>query len=331
MTSLRPRPPRVSAALLVLSALRCAGALRPSLRFPGLQAASFQHPVDEQALARLRDTAPLQLASRLLQPVVGAMARSELGADVVGGDLVDGRLTRLLHEAAEVLDIEHAPELFVRRTSMPNAYAFAGVGEPFEGAGGPWAERHSRPFIVVTTGLLQVLDDDELRCVMAHELGHCKCQHGNFMCLAHVLTGAVSFVMGPGVAEVHRRALLQWQRCAELSSDRAALLVAQDEKVVISALSKLAAQGRPRGAGKAGRAPGAELPPLDGPKAWADRLMRGDTLILLDALLASGRTHPMLQTRQRHILDFVRSDTYRDLLASAAPVSPTAAAGGALD
>ena len=91
MTSLRPRPPRVSAALLVLSALRCAGALRPSLRFPGLQAASFQHPVDEQALARLRDTAPLQLASRLLQPVVGAMARSERGFARVVKLRVDGR------------------------------------------------------------------------------------------------------------------------------------------------------------------------------------------------------------------------------------------------
>jgi Zn-dependent protease with chaperone function len=53
-----------------------------------------------------------------------------------------------------------------------------------------------------------------------------------------IASGAVSLL--PIVSGAVEDALLRWLRAAELTCDRAALLVAQDPRVVISALMKLA-------------------------------------------------------------------------------------------
>lgn len=53
-----------------------------------------------------------------------------------------------------------------------------------------------------------------------------------------IASGAVSML--PIVSGAVEDALLRWLRAAELTCDRAALLVAQDPRVVISALMKLA-------------------------------------------------------------------------------------------
>ena len=57
-----------------------------------------------------------------------------------------------------------APELYVRQDPRPNAYTMAVQGQ--------------RPFVVVTTALLDLLEPREVQAVIAHELGHLKCEHG---------------------------------------------------------------------------------------------------------------------------------------------------------
>eukprot|EP00879_Flechtneria_rotunda_P030347 GHRR01032970.1.p1 GENE.GHRR01032970.1~~GHRR01032970.1.p1 ORF type:complete len:241 (+),score=93.90 GHRR01032970.1:1065-1787(+) len=117
------------------------------------------------------------------------------------------------------------PELYVRQNPMPNAYTLAISGR--------------KPFIVVHTSLLELLTPRELQAVIAHELGHLKCNHGLWLTIANVLaSGTVSIL--PLITGTVEDALLRWLRAAELTCDRAALLVAQDAKVVIGALMKLA-------------------------------------------------------------------------------------------
>lgn len=66
--------------------------------------------------------------------------------------------------------------------------------------------------------------------MLAHELGHLKCDHGVWLTVANVLaSGTVSML--PVVTSMVEEALLRWLRAAELTCDRAALLVAQDPKV----------------------------------------------------------------------------------------------------
>ena len=68
---------------------------------------------------------------------------------------------------------------------------------------------------------------------------HLKCEHGVWLTLANIVAMGAASVL-PLVSSAIEESLLRWLRAAELSCDRAALLVAQDSRVVISALMKLA-------------------------------------------------------------------------------------------
>ncbi|CAM9864142.1 unnamed protein product, partial [Phaeothamnion confervicola] len=82
-----------------------------------------------------------------------------------------------------------------------------------------------------------------LQAVIAHELGHLKCEHGLWVTAANVLAMGLYSLGGPGEFLFRnlglRRLLLQWSRAAEFTCDRAAMLVAQDVDVVVSVLLKL--------------------------------------------------------------------------------------------
>ncbi|XP_042499227.1 protease HtpX homolog isoform X2 [Macadamia integrifolia] len=136
-------------------------------------------------------------------------------------------LHQLMVEAAEVLNVE-APNLYVRQNPVPNAYTLAVSGR--------------KPFVVVHTSLVELLTKRELQAVLAHELGHLKCDHGVWLTFANILTLGAYTVPGLGglIAQRLEEQLFRWLRAAELTCDRAALLVAQDPKVVISVLMKLA-------------------------------------------------------------------------------------------
>ena len=78
-----------------------------------------------------------------------------------------------------------------------------------------------------------------VQAVIAHELGHLKCDHGVWLTIANLLASGTLSVL-PGLSGAVEESLLRWLRAAELTCDRAALLVAQDSRVVVSALMKLA-------------------------------------------------------------------------------------------
>ncbi|CAN0433322.1 unnamed protein product, partial [Laminaria digitata] len=84
----------------------------------------------------------------------------------------------------------------------------------------------------------------EVQAVIAHELGHLKCEHGIWVTLATVLANGLyqGGFLGAFVADRLgvRRRLMRWSRAAEFTCDRAAMLVSQDVNVVVSALLKLA-------------------------------------------------------------------------------------------
>jgi Zn-dependent protease with chaperone function len=73
------------------------------------------------------------------------------------------------------------PELYVRQHPVPNAYTLAISGR--------------KPFIVLHTALLELLSGPELQAVLAHELGHLKCDHGLWLTVANMLAdGTVSLL-----------------------------------------------------------------------------------------------------------------------------------------
>lgn len=200
-----------------------------SLFFRDLDADDFRHPLDKQNTLLLRAIPGLnEIGKALLGSIAEqVMVLENIGTSVLVSENQLSELHQLMVQSAEALKIE-APDLYVRQSPVPNAYTLAVNGK--------------KPFVVVHTSLIELLSRKELQAVLAHELGHLKCDHGVWLTVANILTLGAYTIPGIGgmIAERLEEQLFRWLRAAELTCDRAALLVVQDPKVVISVLMKLA-------------------------------------------------------------------------------------------
>eukprot|EP01041_Mallomonas_annulata_P008771 gene8771-18141_t len=199
-----------------------------SLIFKGLEGSMFQHPVDSFATRQLSSLPFIQEAIRkLFQPIEDTLIVSNLSSAVLASPKQMPGLYNSVVKASEVLDME-VPELYIRQNPTPNAYTLAVLGR--------------KPFIVLHTSLIDLLTPAELQAVIGHELGHLKCEHGLWVTALNILIQGVDIIggdFGRLLAFPLQRLLLRWQRSAEFTCDRAALLVAQDVKVVASVMMKL--------------------------------------------------------------------------------------------
>lgn len=195
----------------------------------GLKADQFRHPLDLTATQALKQLPGFDVAIRtLLGPVAEQFFHlNNIASSVLVGENQLPQLHALLLEAAKILDLE-PPQLYVQQNPVPNAYTFAMRGR--------------QPFMVLHTSLIEMLTPEEIQAVMAHELGHLKCEHGVYLTMANLIVlGANLLPMwGTVIAQSLQARMLEWLRCAEFSCDRAALLALQDPKVVMSVLMKLA-------------------------------------------------------------------------------------------
>ncbi|KAI7736165.1 hypothetical protein M8C21_015642 [Ambrosia artemisiifolia] len=204
-------------------------AVTSSLSFRDLDADDFRHPLDKQNTLLLKAIPGLnEIGKALLGSITEqVMVLENIGTSVLVSENQLSELHHLMVQSAEALKIE-APDLYVRQSPVPNAYTLAINGK--------------KPFVVVHTSLIELLTRKELQAVLAHELGHLKCDHGVWLTLANILTVGAYTIPGIGgmIAQNLEEQLFRWLRAAELTCDRAALLVVQDPKVVMSVLMKLA-------------------------------------------------------------------------------------------
>ncbi|KAG8079161.1 hypothetical protein GUJ93_ZPchr0007g3875 [Zizania palustris] len=189
----------------------------------GLDADDFRHPLDKQNTLLLRAIPGLNdVTKALLGPVSEqVMVLQNIGSSVLVSENQLSELHQILIEAAKLLNTD-APDLYIRQNPVPNAYTLAISGK--------------KPFIVVHTSLVELLTRKELQAVLAHELGHLKCDHGVWLTFANILTMGAYSVPGFGmVAGFLEEQLYRWLRAAELTCDRAALVVVQDPKLNVDA------------------------------------------------------------------------------------------------
>lgn len=263
----------------------------------GLRADHFRHPLDLEATANLKQLPGLDVMVRnLLGPLAEQFFYLEnIASSVLVGEQQLPDLHKLLLDACQILDLE-PPQLYVRQHPIPNAYTFAMRGK--------------QPFIVVHTSLLELLTPDEVQAVIAHELGHLKCEHGVYLTLANLLVlAAGQLPWGAGVAQALQTQLMEWVRCAEFSCDRAALLATQNPRVVASVLMKLAG-GSPTLANQLN---------LDAFLAQArayDEISKDQIGELLKQAMTAQLTHPVPVLRAREIDRWSSSQTYQALLES---------------
>jgi len=273
----------------------------PHKKFADLSKHDYVHPADSKALAALRAIPGIDTALKKLLQVTGESAIRVMfmasAVKVTPQQCPD--LHAKLQIACTTLGVD-MPDFFIQQNPIVNAFT-GGV---------------EKPVIVMHSGLLERLSDEEVLAVVAHEVGHIHAEHVLYLTaarliealanisIARIIPGAeiVKFLISAGISS----ALLAWARRAELSCDRAALLVTQDPHVIGRTMMKLA------GGTSASKVnydlfleqarefqKNYDEKKLD--KFWAD-------------ILNSGRSHPFPVWRVSEILEWVESGQYNDLM-----------------
>lgn len=265
----------------------------------GLKADDFRHPLDRQATQALKQIPGLDLAVRSL---LGPLAEqffylNNIAASVLVGEKQLPHLHKLLLEAGEVLDVD-VPQLYIQQNPIPNAYTFAMRGK--------------QPFMVIHTSLIEMLTPAEIQAVMAHELGHLKCDHGVYLTVANILVLAAGLLptWGTLIAQSLQDQMLEWLRCAEFSCDRAALLGVQDPQIVMSVLMKLAG-------GSPSLSPQLNLEAFIEQARAYDAISETELGEMLKAAQTQQLTHPLPVLRAREIERWASSQNYQGLLKKA--------------
>lgn len=262
----------------------------------GLRADHFRHPLDLQATNSLKQLPGLDL---LVRQVLGGVGEQffyleNIASSILVSDQQLPHLHQLLLDACQTLDLE-PPQLYIRQHPVPNAYTFAMRGK--------------QAFIVVHTSLIELLTPEEIQAVIAHELGHLKCEHGVYLTLANLVVLAANLLppWGKILTQGLQTQLMEWVRCAEFSCDRAALLAIQDPRVVMSVLMKLSG-------GSPSLAPHLNLDAFVAQARTYDQISSTELGELLKQTQTAQLTHPLPVLRAREIDRWSSSPNYQSLL-----------------
>src|SRR5881396_1085155 len=204
-------------------------AARPRKVLTQIAPVSWEHPADRAALQSLRSIPGFDQVVKKIYGFIGERGiRLLFQADAVRvGPRQFPRLNELYTDVLTTMDWDPRPELFVSQTPFVNAGAFG----------------MDRPFIVINSGALKLLDDDEMRTLLGHELGHVMSGHALYhtvlILILNFSFAALPFLAGIALLPI-QIALLEWFRKSEISCDRAGLLASQDPLASMRMFMKMA-------------------------------------------------------------------------------------------
>lgn len=273
---------------------------RTRTRFPDISSRAYEHPADRGALVALRS---LRGFDTVLKKMAGLFSERALRLHFLAGAVRVGEtqfadVHQDVVDAAHILDLPDVPELYVILDPTPRAMAIG----------------RDRPFIVVSSSLFDLLDAEERRFVVGHEVGHVLSGHAVYRTMLLALTNLALRVAWLPLGYVGLRAIVlaleEWHRKSELSADRAGLLTLQDPDAANRTLMKLAG--------------GSRLAEMD-VEAFHQQAREYDAgedardgLIKLLSLV--GRTHPHSVVRLAELDHWANSGEYSRILAGDYPL-----------
>ncbi len=272
---------------------------RSRIRLPGISSRAYEHPADRSALVALRkltgfDTILKNLASLFNDRALRLMF---LASSVRCSPEQFPDLYQAMLDGAYILDLPTVPELYVSQTPIVNAMALG----------------TSKPFIVLNSGIVELMDPEEIRWVIGHELGHVLSGHSVYRTMMFYLVALAARLALVPFAWIGLKAVIwgleEWFRKSEMSCDRAGLLATQDVEAARRALMKLAG-GRHL----------AELSHDEFHKQAREYDAVPDMReSLLKLLQLQGTTHPFAVVRFAELDRWADDGEYRDILAGRYP------------
>ena len=147
---------------------------RQRVTLTGISSRAWEHPADRGALTALRE---LRGFDDVVRTFFGMWNERGFRVSYLAGSIrVDHRQYPRVHqrfmEAARTLDIPEPPELYVHQSPIIHGQAIG----------------MDKPFIVISTASVEKLDDDELRAMLGHELGHVRSGHAVYKTIMMILT-----------------------------------------------------------------------------------------------------------------------------------------------
>lgn len=207
-------------------------------------------------------------------------------------------LYNTLRESCEVLDMPE-PELYLTSNPFPNAFA-GGV---------------ERPYVTIRNSMVDALTDEQLYHLMGHELGHIKSGHVLYRSVATVLLPLLEMIgrRTLGLGDVASMGLVlamaEWSRQAEITADRAGLLVSQSLDLSLDANLALTA-GPNRLSHEMSREAFMEQA-----RAYQDAgPLESIGKVLIFMLMSATYTHPMPVHRSQQLERWVLSGTYERVM-----------------
>lgn len=279
------------------------GSPRSRTVLTGISSRAWEHPADRGALVALRE---LKGFDEILRRFSGffnerVFRMKYLGSAIRANGWQFSHIHQLYLEAAAALDFgepSKLPELYIAQTPEVNAAAWG----------------MDKPFIVVNSATVELLDDDELRFVLGHELGHVRSGHAVYHTLLVMLIeigrGLNWLPLGALALRGIIAALMEWYRKAELSADRAGLLAGQDPAAALRVHMKFAGGG--------------DLSDID-TAAFLEQANEYDRAngdlrdSLIKLLLLERATHPMPVARAAELRHWVDTGEYRRILGGEYP------------
>ena len=274
---------------------------RTRTSLPDISSRAWEHPADQGALVALRKLKGFDTVMKTLSGLVNERSvRLLLLGSAVRADARNfAELHRLFSDCGAVLDAVELPELYVRASPTFNAYT-VGI---------------NKPIIVIDSGLVELLDDEEeMRFLLGHELGHALSGHAVYQTLLRrliALTGVLYAVPGGAIGvRAITAALMEWSRKAELSADRAGLLATQNPAAATRVHMKLASGGH--------------LADLDATSFFAQGNEYSETEDFRDSVLkvflVENQSHPFAVVRAAELRRWTESGEYTAILGGSYPL-----------
>ncbi|NNG35247.1 M48 family metalloprotease [Nakamurella aerolata] len=269
------------------------------VRFPGISPRAYEHPADRGVMATMRAVPGLADILKTLSGIFPERGERlmALASCIRVGDKQYPQLEKIRQDCAAILDLPTVPNVFVHRDPYANAMTI-GIDEPF---------------ILINTGLVEALDDDALRFVIGHEMGHVLSGHAVLRTLLIRLLSLQTTIAWVPAGALGLRAVIaalrEWFRKAELTADRAGLLTVQDPKAALRAHVYLAG--------------GIESEQIDIPSFLRQAEEYTQVEDIRDSIhklrAVEGMTHPLAVVRAAQLQKWAASEDYRAILGGTYP------------
>jgi Zn-dependent protease with chaperone function len=272
---------------------------RTRVRLPGISSRAYEHPADRSALVAMRKLTGFDVLLRRLASLFSdrSLRLLFLASSVRASTEQFPHLHELILDGSAVLDLPAVPELFIYQDPVPMAMTLGS----------------DKPFIVISTGLVDLMDGEEMRWVIGHELGHVLSGHAVYRTMLFHLTRLAARLAWFAIGYISLRmiiaALEEWYRKSELSCDRAGVLAGQDPAAGRRALMKLA------GGNKMSEFSHDEFHRQAREYDAVPDVREG----LLKLLQLQGNTHPFAVIRFAELDRWVAEGEYLDILAGRYP------------